>query len=190
MRYWPLASTSRQHSSASRPLPRTREVCAPVAGSTYRTRACVFDPPGLEYKAITIGFRVEHYPFGLPTMIVSLEAILLSTFVMVSQNRADEKRQVLADHQWQTAQEEEHQNEELPHLSNPDPGAHPLHPRAGPGARACRSRRHERHADPGPRPGRAARPAGCRALPRCSIHRLPGMPPHRLWSGARRATAP
>jgi hypothetical protein len=44
-------------------------------------------------------------------MIVSLEAIFLSTFVMISQNRADEKRQVLADHQWQTVQEEEQQND-------------------------------------------------------------------------------
>ena len=44
-------------------------------------------------------FKVEHYPFGLLTMIVSLEAIFLSTFVMISQNRADEKRRVLADHQ-------------------------------------------------------------------------------------------
>jgi uncharacterized membrane protein len=61
---------------------------------------------------------VEHYPFGLLTMIVSLEAIFLSTFVMISQNRADEKRQVLADHQWQTVQEEEQQNEELLHISN------------------------------------------------------------------------
>ena len=68
--------------------------------------------------AAWIGFRVEHYPFGLLTMIVSLEAIFLSTFVMISQNRADEKRQVLADHQWQTVQEEEQQNEELLHLSN------------------------------------------------------------------------
>jgi hypothetical protein len=33
---------------------------------------------------------VEHYPYGLLTMIVSLEAIFLSTFVMISQNRADE----------------------------------------------------------------------------------------------------
>ena len=62
-------------------------------------------------------FRVERYPFGLLTMIVSLEAIFLSTFVMISQNRADEKRQVLADHQWQTVQEEEQQNEDLLHLS-------------------------------------------------------------------------
>jgi len=65
-----------------------------------------------------IGFRVEHYPYGLLTMIVSLEAIFLSTFVMISQNRADEKRQVLADHQWQTVQEEEQQNEQLLHISN------------------------------------------------------------------------
>ena len=68
--------------------------------------------------AAWIGFRVEPYPFGLLTMIVSLEAIFLSTFVMISQNRADEKRQVLADHQWQTVQQEEQQNEQLLHISN------------------------------------------------------------------------
>jgi uncharacterized membrane protein len=61
---------------------------------------------------------VEHYPYGLLTMIVSLEAIFLSTFVMISQNRADEKRQVLADHQWQTVQEEDQQNQQLLQLSN------------------------------------------------------------------------
>ena len=65
-----------------------------------------------------IVFRVEDYPFGLLTMIVSLEAIFLSTFVMISQNRADEKRQVLADHQWRTVQDEEQQNQELLGLSN------------------------------------------------------------------------
>ena len=47
--------------------------------------------------ALWIGLRVKRYPYGLLTMIVSLEAIFLSTFVMISQNRADEKRQVLAD---------------------------------------------------------------------------------------------
>jgi uncharacterized membrane protein len=60
-----------------------------------------------------IAFGVEDYPFGLLTMIVSLEAIFLSTFVMISQNRADAKRQLIADQQWQTVQEEERQNEEL-----------------------------------------------------------------------------
>jgi uncharacterized membrane protein len=64
-----------------------------------------------------IGFGVEDYPFGLLTMIVSLEAIFLSTFVMISQNRADAKRQVLADQQWKTVQEEDTQNEELLDLS-------------------------------------------------------------------------
>src|SRR5215467_7295575 len=64
-----------------------------------------------------IGFGVEDYPFGLLTMIVSLEAIFLSTFVMISQNRADAKRQVIADAQWKTVQEEEGQNEQLLELS-------------------------------------------------------------------------
>jgi len=67
----------------------------------------------MAWFAIWIGFRVEDYPFGLLTMIVSLEAIFLSTFVMISQNRADAKRQVLADHQWQIVQTEETQNEDL-----------------------------------------------------------------------------
>jgi uncharacterized membrane protein len=65
-----------------------------------------------------IGFGgVEDYPFGLLTMIVSLEAIFLSTFVMISQNRADAKRQVIADEQWQTVQEEDRQNKLLIKLS-------------------------------------------------------------------------
>jgi uncharacterized membrane protein len=65
-----------------------------------------------------IGFGVEDYPFGLLTMIVSLEAIFLSTFVMISQNRADAKRQVIADEQWTTVQEEDTQNKELLALSH------------------------------------------------------------------------
>jgi uncharacterized membrane protein len=65
-----------------------------------------------------IGLGVEKYPFGLLTMIVSLEAIFLSTFVMISQNRADAKRQVIADQEWKTVQTEDHQNQELLHLSN------------------------------------------------------------------------
>jgi uncharacterized membrane protein len=60
-----------------------------------------------------ISLGVERYPFGLLTMIVSLEAIFLSTFVMISQNRADAKRQVVADQQWTTVQLEDRQNEQL-----------------------------------------------------------------------------
>jgi uncharacterized membrane protein len=63
--------------------------------------------------AAWIGLGVEQYPFGLLTMIVSLEAIFLSTFVMISQNRADGKHQVLADQEWRTVRHEDRQNEEL-----------------------------------------------------------------------------
>jgi uncharacterized membrane protein len=60
-----------------------------------------------------IGLGVESYPYGLLTMIVSREAIFLSTFVMISQNRADAKREVLSNQQWGMVQEEDGQNVEL-----------------------------------------------------------------------------
>jgi uncharacterized membrane protein len=63
--------------------------------------------------ALWIALGVEKFPFGFLTMLVSLEAIFLSTFVMISQNRADEKRAELAEHEWQVVQAEEQQNEEL-----------------------------------------------------------------------------
>src|SRR5690242_10965407 len=65
-----------------------------------------------------IAFGIEKYPYGLLTMIVSLEAIFLSTFVMISQNRADAKRQMVANLQWRTVREEDTQNRELIDLSN------------------------------------------------------------------------
>lgn len=65
-----------------------------------------------------IALGVEDFPYGLLTMIVSLEAVFLSAFVMISQNRADEKRQVIADQEWKTVQLEQHQNEELINISN------------------------------------------------------------------------
>lgn len=49
-------------------------------------RSAVFDP----------------YPFGLLTTIVSLEAIFLSTFVMVSQNRQAARENVRADLDFET----------------------------------------------------------------------------------------
>jgi uncharacterized membrane protein len=63
--------------------------------------------------ALWVSIPLEKYPFGLLTMIVSLEAIFLSTFVMISQNRADARRQVFADQQYVMIQEEKKQNEEL-----------------------------------------------------------------------------
>ena len=60
---------------------------------------------------------LERSPWPTLTLIVSLEAIFLSTFVMISQNRADEKRQVMAAQEWQSVQLEEEQNEQLLELS-------------------------------------------------------------------------
>jgi uncharacterized membrane protein len=68
--------------------------------------------------AVWIIFGIEGYPFGLLTMIVSLEAIFLSTFVMISQNRADFKRQASADQQWRMVQEKDQQNKQLIELTN------------------------------------------------------------------------
>jgi uncharacterized membrane protein len=67
----------------------------------------------VSWFGLWIGLGVESYPYGLLTMIVSLEAIFLSTFVMISQNRADAKREVLSNQQWSTVQEEDAQNVEL-----------------------------------------------------------------------------
>ena len=58
-----------------------------------------------------IVFGVEPFPYGLLTMLVSLEAIFLSTFLLVSQNRADERRQLLANAEWALVQQGEKQNE-------------------------------------------------------------------------------
>jgi uncharacterized membrane protein len=49
--------------------------------------------------AFNLGFvstfvAFDRYPFGLLTMIVSLEAIFLSTFVMISQNRQAERADI------------------------------------------------------------------------------------------------
>jgi uncharacterized membrane protein len=67
----------------------------------------------IAWFAFWIALPVEKYPFGLLTMIVSLEAIFLSTFVMISQNRADARRQVFADNQYEMIQAEQKQNVEL-----------------------------------------------------------------------------
>jgi len=72
----------------------------------------------IAWFGLWIGLGVEKYPFGLLTMIVSLEAIFLSTFVMISQNRADAKPQVIANLEWKTVREEDKQNRELLNLSN------------------------------------------------------------------------
>ncbi|MEY2473169.1 MAG: hypothetical protein QOK28_2498 [Actinomycetota bacterium] len=57
--------------------------------------------------AINVGLigaslKFDKFPFGLLTMIVSLEAIFLSTFVMVSQNRQSARADIRAEIDFQT----------------------------------------------------------------------------------------
>lgn len=47
---------------------------------------------------LTQGFGVDAFPFNFLTMAVSLEAIFLSTFVMISQNRQAALQSAQADH--------------------------------------------------------------------------------------------
>src|SRR5205823_5469084 len=52
----------------------------------------------------------DKFPFGLLTMAVSLEAIFLSTFLLISQNRQDESRGMLADAEWQLVRKQQTEN--------------------------------------------------------------------------------
>jgi uncharacterized membrane protein len=52
--------------------------------------------------AAWVMFPVEPFPFGLLTMIVSLEAIMLSTFIMMSQNRASDRDRHQAEADYDT----------------------------------------------------------------------------------------
>jgi uncharacterized membrane protein len=47
-----------------------------------------------------LGPAFDPFPFGLLTMIVSLEAIFLSAFILISQNRVEERQQEVAEHHY------------------------------------------------------------------------------------------
>jgi uncharacterized membrane protein len=47
-------------------------------------------------------YEVDKFPFSLLTLVVSLEAIFLSTFVMISQNRAAEKSEIRSQLDYET----------------------------------------------------------------------------------------
>ena len=56
---------------------------------------------------------LEHSPWPTLTLVVSLEAIFLSTFVMIGQNRQAAFQQTKADHDFQTQELELKTNTEL-----------------------------------------------------------------------------
>jgi uncharacterized membrane protein len=55
----------------------------------------------------------EKSPWPTLTLVVSLEAIFLSTFVMIGQNRQASYQQAKADHDFETSERELHTNTEL-----------------------------------------------------------------------------
>jgi CRP/FNR family transcriptional regulator, cyclic AMP receptor protein len=70
----------------------------------------------------------DPYPFGLLTMVVSLEAIFLSIFVLVSQSRAGEKDRIAADIDHQVNLKAEQQTSLiLSRLDDLERGMHFLH---------------------------------------------------------------
>ena len=56
---------------------------------------------------------IEKSPWPTLTLIVSLEAIFLSTFVMIGQNRQAAFQQAKADHDFEVSEQELHTNTEL-----------------------------------------------------------------------------
>ena len=56
---------------------------------------------------------IEKNPWPTLTLIVSLEAIFLSTFVMIGQNRQAAFQQAKADHDFDVSEQELHANTEL-----------------------------------------------------------------------------
>jgi uncharacterized membrane protein len=58
-------------------------------------------------------FGADPYPFQFLTFLVSLEAIFLSTFVMIGQNRQGGFQQAKADHDFHTAETELKVNTDL-----------------------------------------------------------------------------
>ena len=63
--------------------------------------------------ALWIVLPVEAFPYGLLTMVVSLEAILLSKLIMMSQNRQSDRDRLQADADYEPNIEAKKEIEEL-----------------------------------------------------------------------------
>ncbi len=75
--------------------------------------SCTFIIMHVVWFWVWIVYDVEEFPFGLLTMIVSLETILLSTFIMISQNRQFERDRIQAQADYETNIAAKNEIEEL-----------------------------------------------------------------------------
>ncbi|MEK7604227.1 MAG: DUF1003 domain-containing protein [Patescibacteria group bacterium] len=60
-------------------------------------------------------FKIEKFPYGLLTMSVSLEAIFLTTFVMMSQNRQAQRDRIQAEADYATNVKAKEEIEDIQH---------------------------------------------------------------------------
>jgi uncharacterized membrane protein len=54
---------------------------------------------------VWIVFSIEKFPYGLLTLIVSLESIVLSTFILMSANRTEERDHAALENDLKTDKE-------------------------------------------------------------------------------------
>src|SRR2546430_6359462 len=105
----PPVLAHQQHREASREL-RVADAITTFAGSMrfvyiHAVIFAVWCATGL--------FGADKFPFNFLTMAVSLEAIFLSTFVMIGQNRQSDFAQRKADHDFHEQEEELKLNTEV-----------------------------------------------------------------------------
>jgi len=74
---------------------------------------CTFIIMHVVWFWVWIVYDVEEFPFGLLTMIVSLETILLSTFIMISQSRQFELDRIQVQIDYETNISAKNEVEEL-----------------------------------------------------------------------------
>jgi CRP/FNR family transcriptional regulator, cyclic AMP receptor protein len=85
------------------PLQRVADLIAEFSGSMpFLMLNAAWFVVWIGINTLPLGLlQFDPYPFGLLTMIVSLEAIFLSCFVLISQNRQSEKDHLKADVEYQ-----------------------------------------------------------------------------------------
>ena len=105
----PVVLQAAEHRAASVQL-RVADAITTFAGSMrfVYLHAIVFG-----IWVVTGLFGIDKAPFALLTLIVSLEAIFLSTFVMIAQNRQGAFAQAKADHDFVSQEKELMTNTEL-----------------------------------------------------------------------------
>ena len=93
---WQVTNWHEKHETNRTVSQRVADLIADAAGSW------IFFFIHVIWFTLWIVLKVEPFPFGLLTMIVSLEAIFLSTFILISQNRQSERDRAQAAADYET----------------------------------------------------------------------------------------